>query len=204
VKILKSEDKIRTGRCGQIIQRQPVFKNDSYSFANKSAGQNKSVPHYLNAICLYNQRMYYDILFAAVWNTLYSFGYSHYGTETGAVAVLHTWGQNLSLHPHIHCIVPATGYTLDGQWKEIGHSGKYLYPVHQLSDTFKGKFLDSLKRALRKQDELLLFDDKVQAAYKSQWVVHSEPSMVLNSCAGLRCISCKMSKNPGEKISMKS
>jgi hypothetical protein len=121
--------------------------------------------------------MYYDLLFAAVWNTLHSFGYSHYGVESGAVAVLHTWGQNLSLHPHIHCIVPAAGYTLDGKWKNIGSSGKYLFPVHQLSNTFKGKFLDSLKRALRKQDELTLFDDKVQQAYSTRWVVHCEPSL---------------------------
>ena len=136
-----------------------------------------TVPHQLNAVCLHNQRMYYDLLFAAVWNTLYSFGYSYYGSETGAVAVLHTWGQNLSLHPHIHCILPAAGYTLEGEWKGIGHSGKYLYPVHQLSDTFKGKFLNSLKRSLRKQNKLALFDDSVQAAYKTRWVVHCEPSM---------------------------
>jgi hypothetical protein len=97
--------------------------------------------------------------------------------ESGAVAVLHTWGQNLSLHPHIHCIVPAAGYTLDGRWKNIGHSGRYLYPVHQLSSAFKAKFLDSLKRSLRKQNELSLFYDKVQQAYKSKWVVHCEPSL---------------------------
>lgn len=136
-----------------------------------------TVPHQLNAVCLYNQRMYYDLLFAAVWNTLRSFGYTHFGVESGAVAVLHTWGQNLSLHPHIHCIVPAAGYTLNGQWKNIGHSGKYLYPVRQLSEAFKGKFLDSLKRALRKQNELLLFDDKIQQAYKTKWVVNCEPSL---------------------------
>lgn len=136
-----------------------------------------TVPHILNTVCLHNQRMYYDLLFATVWNTLRSFGYSHFGTETGAVAVLHTWGQNLSLHPHIHCLVPAAGYTLDGRWKNIGHSGKYLYPVHQLSDAFKGKFLDSLKRALRKENELSMFNDKIQAAYKTRWVVHCEPSL---------------------------
>jgi hypothetical protein len=136
-----------------------------------------TVPHQLNDVCLHNQRMYYDLLFDAVWNTLRSFGYSHFGTETGVVAVLHTWGQNLSLHPHVHCIVPAAGYTLDGRWKNIGHSGKYLYPVHQLSSAFKGKFLDSLKRALRKQNELLLFNNKVQLAYNSPWVVHCEPSL---------------------------
>ena len=136
-----------------------------------------TVPHELNAVCLHNQRMYYDLLFAAVSQTLRLFGYTHYGVEGGAVCVLHTWGQNLSLHPHIHCIVPAAGYTLDGQWKNIGHSGQYLYPVHQLSDAFKGRFLDSLKRSLRKQNELVLFNAAVQQAYKTKWVVHCEPSL---------------------------
>lgn len=136
-----------------------------------------TVPHHLNAVCLHNDRVYYDLLFAAVWNTLHSFGYSHYGVESGAICVLHSWGQNLSLHPHIHCLVPAAGYTLDGRWKNIGHSGSYLYPVHQLSGAFKGKFLDSLKRALRKLNELTLFNDAVQQAYKTKWVVHCEPSL---------------------------
>lgn len=136
-----------------------------------------TVPHLLNGVCLHNQRLYYDLLFAAVWHTLRSFGYSHYGVETGAVAVLHSWGQNLSLHPHIHCIVPAAGYTLYGQWKNIGHSGQYLYPVHQLSNAFKGRFLDSLKRALRKENEMALFNEVVCDAYKTKWVVHCEPSL---------------------------
>jgi len=136
-----------------------------------------TVPHGLNTVCLHNQRMYYNLLFSAVWNTLRSFGYTHYGVESGAIVVLHTWGQNLSLHPHIHCIVPAAGYTLDGKWRNIGHSGKYLYSVHQLSKAFKNRFLDSLKRALRKQKELSLFKDKVQQAYAANWVVHSEPSL---------------------------
>ncbi len=136
-----------------------------------------TVPHVLNAVCLHSQRMYYDLLISAVWQTLRSFGYSHFCNETGAVAVLHTWGQNLSLHPHIHCLVPAAGYTLDGQWKTIGHSGNYLYPVLQLSSAFKGKFLDSLKRTLRKQDELPLFNSQIQQAYQTRWVVHCEPSL---------------------------
>ena len=104
-----------------------------------------TAPHHLNPLCLHNPGMYYDLLFSAVWHTLRLFGYTHYGVESGAVAVLHTWGQNLSLHPHIHCLVPAAGYTLDGNWKTIEKNGNFLYPVHQLSDTFKGKFLDSLQ-----------------------------------------------------------
>lgn len=136
-----------------------------------------TVPHQLNTVCLHNSRMYYDLLFAAVWNTLRPFGYSHFGVETGAVAVLHTWGQNLSLHPHIHCLVPAAGYALDGKWKNIGHPGNFLYPVRQLSEAFKAKLLDGLKRALRKQNELPLFYQAIQKAYKTQWVVHCEPSL---------------------------
>ena len=136
-----------------------------------------TAPHQLNAVCLHNGRRYYDLLFAAVWHTLRLFGYSHFGTETGAVAVLHTWGQHLSLHPHIHWLVPAAGYNLDGQWKNIGHQGQYLYPVHQLSEAFKAKFLDSLKRTLRKENELALFYDAIQQGYKTRWVVHCEPSL---------------------------
>ncbi len=136
-----------------------------------------TVPHELNAICLYDRKMYYKVLFSAVWRTLRSFGYTHYGAETGALCVLHSWGQSLTLHPHIHCLVPAAGYTLKGNWKQIGVHEKYLYSVFQLSDAFKGKFLDSLKRALKKQNVRSEFDSCIQSAYKKPWVVHCEPSM---------------------------
>jgi hypothetical protein len=136
-----------------------------------------TIPHALNDICLWNDSMCYNLLFSAVWRTLHSFGYTHYGAETGAVAVLHTWGQNLSLHPHIHCIVPAAGYSLKGEWKHPGKSGYYLYPVHELSKTFKGKFMDSLKRKLKNENMLKDFDAQIQKAYQKPWVVNSEPSM---------------------------
>jgi len=136
-----------------------------------------TVPHCLNDVCLWDARLYYKMLFRAVWSTLRSFGYTHYGVETGAVAVLHSWGQNLSLHPHIHCIVPAAGYSLKGEWKHIGRYERYLYPVHQLSKTFRGKFLDSLKRKLKKADIPAAFNQQIQDAWKTNWVVYSEASL---------------------------
>jgi len=136
-----------------------------------------TVPHCLNNICLWDNNMFYKLLFRAVWSTLHSFGYTHYGVETGAVAMLHTWGQNLWLHPHVHCLVPAAGYTLDGRWINIGKTGRYLYPVHQLSEDFQGKFLDSLKRKLKKLGMLSAFDKYLQQAYKKSWVVFSEASL---------------------------
>jgi hypothetical protein len=135
------------------------------------------VPHQLNDICLYDARTYYQVLFSAVWRTLHSFGYSHFGAETGAIAILHSWGQNLSLHPHIHCIVPAAGYTINGQWKHIGKYKNFLYPVHQLSSTFKGKFLNSIRRKLKKMDKLGGFNKQLQSAENTRWVVYCEASM---------------------------
>lgn len=136
-----------------------------------------TVPHCLNNICLWNNKLYYKILFSAVWRTLHSFGYSHYGVESGAVAVLHTWGQNLSLHPHVHCLVPAAGYSLNRKWKNIGINGKYLYPVSQLSSSFKYKFLKSLELELNKINQLHGFHTFIGTAYNKDWVVYSEPSM---------------------------
>ncbi len=136
-----------------------------------------TVPHCLNKITLWDDTLFYKLLFRAVWQTLRSFGYTHYGSESGAIAILHTWGQNLTLHPHIHCIVPAAGYSIKGNWKHMGKSGKYLYPVHQLSETFCGKFLDSLQRALNKKNALPQYDNLIQQAYQKPWVVHSEASL---------------------------
>ncbi len=136
-----------------------------------------TVPHCLNNICLWDNRLYYKILFSAVWRTLHSFGYTHYGVGPGAVAVLHSWGQNLGLHPHVHCLVPAAGYALNGNWKNIGVNGKYLYPVQQLSSCFMDKSLKSLKRALLEKGILHGFSSAINAAWNKNWNVHSGPSL---------------------------
>lgn len=136
-----------------------------------------TVPHELNRLYLWNPVLYCDILFSAVKRTLHSFGYTRYGCETGAVAVLHTWGQNLWIHPHVHCLVPAAGYTLDGKWRRIGINQKFLYPVFQLSQTFKDKFLKSLKLKLRDMKALSGFQCDIDQVWEKNWVVFSEASM---------------------------
>jgi hypothetical protein len=136
-----------------------------------------TVPHELNRLCLHNDRWFYDSLFKAVWETLRTFGYTHFGAESGAICVLHTWGQNLTLHPHIHCIVPAAGYSLLGKWVEMGGDGNFLYPVKQLSQTFRGKLMESLKADLKKQGTFSGFYADYQKAWQKKWVVHCEPSL---------------------------
>lgn len=136
-----------------------------------------TVPHELNGICLLNSAAFYNRLFSCAWDTIRTAGYTNFGVETGAVCVLHTWGQNLCLHPHVHCIVPAAGLSLAGNWKHIAHSGKYLFPVTKLSTDFRGHFLKGLKEWLIKQNLLKKYQNVIDSAWKKPWVVHSEPSL---------------------------
>ena len=88
--------------------------------------------------------MLYDILFESAWETLQTFG-KNKGLSMGMIAVLHTWGQNLSLHPHVHCIVPGGGVDENGAWKNIKNDGKFLFSVKALSKVFRAKFCEKLK-----------------------------------------------------------
>jgi hypothetical protein len=136
-----------------------------------------TVPHGLNAICMENSKWFYSRLFACVWETLRQFGYTRFGVETGAVCVLHTWGQNLSLHPHVHCIVPAIGETLAGNMKHIGSDGKFLYPVRQLSLVFRAKMMEGIEKHLKKQQLSDQYRTALKTAWDKPWSVHCEPSL---------------------------
>lgn len=135
-----------------------------------------TIPHELNHICLLDSKWFYEKLFASVWETIHQFGYNRHGVESGAVCILHTWGQNLSFHPHIHCIVPAVGESFAGNMKHIGSGGKYLYPVRQLSIVFRGKLMQKITE---RQERLLLpeYQSLIKKVRYKSWVVHCEPSM---------------------------
>ncbi len=135
-----------------------------------------TVPEQLNAICILDSRKFYNTLFASVWQSLRTLGYTHYGCETGALAILHTWGQNLSLHPHIHCLVPAAGITLAGNMKKISKKGKYLYPVKKLSIDFRSVMMKALKKQLLKGGKLPEYQQSIDKAWEKNWVVYAEPS----------------------------
>jgi hypothetical protein len=136
-----------------------------------------TVPEALNTVCLLDSKRFYNAMFECVWSVLQTFGYSHYGVESGAICVLHTWGQNLSLHPHIHCIVPAAGLTLKGKLKHISKQGKYLYPVRMLSAVFRGKMLEKIKRQLKQNNQLPQYQSLLDDVWKKPWVVYCEPPL---------------------------
>ena len=100
-----------------------------------------TLPHELNIIAHYNPNALYQCLFKAAWQTLSKFAKRKKHGQLGMTSVLHTWGQNLSQHIHLHCLIPA-GALEKTHWHEIEKG--YLYPVKALSTVFRGKMLAAL------------------------------------------------------------
>lgn len=126
-----------------------------------------TLPQQLNGLALYQPAMAYDALFKAVWLTLNQFG-KNAGIQLGMIAVLHTWGQNLSLHPHLHCIVPGGGIYKGGKWQKQVRSDKYLFSVKALSKVFRAKYVQQL-RANGIDDKTL-----IESLFQVPWVVYAK------------------------------
>lgn len=123
-----------------------------------------TVPHELNPLCLANKKVMYGILFKAASQTILELSKDpkHLGANTGLVTVLHTWGQNMMEHPHLHCIMPAGGLSFDnGHWLRPDKKDKFFVHVKVLSSKFRGKFLYLLKQACDKGE--LEFKGKLAA-----------------------------------------
>jgi hypothetical protein len=126
-----------------------------------------TLPHELNALAQHRPRELYAMLFAAAAETLIEFGRNPrwLGGEIAATLVLHTWGQTLSQHLHVHCLIAAGALDADGQWR-CSRRG-FLFPVNALSMVFRGKFLAALGR-LAPAPEL------IAALRMNSWVVYAK------------------------------
>jgi hypothetical protein len=126
-----------------------------------------TLPSELNTLALHKPRELYSILFKTAWATLNQFGKTE-GLQLGMISILHTWGQNLSLHPHLHCIVPGVGVDGSGNAKKAGKNKKFLYPVKALSKVFRAKFVTEMRsRKLGKQS---LYNK----LFSKKWVVYAK------------------------------
>ena len=130
-----------------------------------------TLPQDINSIALYQPAVVYGLLFTTAWHTIQSFsGDTKYlGAQTGMISILHTWGQTLSLHPHLHCIIPGGGITKKGRWKASRSNGKYLYPVKALSTVFRARYVAALRTALPGQSKSFF-----QSLFKKPWVVYAK------------------------------
>lgn len=143
-----------------------------------------TLPHGLNPLIRQNRRALLNLLFEVVSQTLLEFGRNDLKAQIGLTAVLHTWGQTLVDHYHLHCIVTGGGWALEGSgW--IRSSDSYLFPVRALSKVFGGKFRDGLRRlydqgslefrgeleALAAQEAFAGLEQELQSP---QWVVYAK------------------------------
>ena len=105
-----------------------------------------TLPEPLRAVALANPKLVYDLLFSAASDTLQELAATRIGAQLGITAVLHTWTRDLSLHPHLHCVVTGGGLSPDGaHWVATGDT--FLFRVEVMGALFRGKFLDGLIRA---------------------------------------------------------
>jgi hypothetical protein len=146
-----------------------------------------TLPASVAEIAFQNKEVVYTILFKAAAETLRTIAADakHLGAEIGLLAVLHTWGQNLHHHPHVHCVVPGGGPSLDGaRW--VGCRPGFFLPIRVLSRLFRRLFLEALQGAFE-AGELSFFGDltglaepdafaaKLRALRKIEWVVYAKP-----------------------------
>ncbi|MGC2659632.1 MAG: IS91 family transposase [Bryobacteraceae bacterium] len=147
-----------------------------------------SVPHELNIFALENPRAFYDLLFKASAASALEMAANpeRLGAEIGMIAILHTWGQNLLLHPHIHCVIPGGGLS-PGHERWVNSSSKFFLPVKALRRLFRGKFIAGLKRLYRRKklghagpaavfSERKQFTKLVGRLRRQDWVVYAKPA----------------------------
>lgn len=136
-----------------------------------------TVPHVLNELFIKNQRICFAIFFRSVAKALSTVMRDRLKAQVGFFAIMHTWGQRLDFHPHIHCVVPGGGVTNDGLWIATSKKRRYFAPTKVLAEVFRGILIKALKRAHK--DRKLTFTGDLEAllnsSSKKPWVVHAEP-----------------------------
>jgi hypothetical protein len=140
-----------------------------------------TIPSSLETLSLSHAVIIYNLLFKSAWDTLCFFAsnHNHLGANMGMVAILHTWGQNLMRHTHIHCLVPAGGIDRQGKWRNSKKEGKFFVHVKKLSRVFRGKFTDGLidlqnQKMIQLDQELIPKLKYLHPLYRKQWVVYAK------------------------------
>ena len=126
-----------------------------------------TLPQELNQLAMHQPKLVYDALFKSVWQTVNQFGRMA-NVQLGMIGVLHTWGQNLSLHPHLHCIVPGGGVDGKGKWQKQIRSSKYLFSVKALSKVYRAKYVAALR------EKGIADKPLIESLFKKEWVVYAK------------------------------
>ena len=163
----------RENRCWSEQQQQAILPVTYYHLIF-------TLPHSLNGWVQLHPNILYTLLFSNAWKTLKTFAADpkRLNGKLGMTAVLHTWGQNLGQHVHLHCLVPGGVLTAQQQWHAARST--YLFPVRALSRYFRGKMVSDLRHSINSgklkrithTDEI---DNKLNQLMKTDWVIYAKP-----------------------------
>jgi hypothetical protein len=172
--------------CQTLAKEKWIFNQEKHLLPVGYFHMVFTIPNEFNTLMLLNQKVMYNVLFKAVSETLLELANDkkYLDADIGITTILHTWGQNLMYHPHIHCIVPGGGLSFDNT-KWVKSKKKFFIPVKVLSRIFRGKFLyylnelylDNKLKFPKNISELSsrnIFNSFKDNLYKKEWIVYSK------------------------------
>jgi hypothetical protein len=145
-----------------------------------------TLPHQLNGLVLGNRVVMFNLLFEAASYTLLKFARdeNYLGAQPGIIAVLHTWGQQLSFHPHVHCIISGGGIDINKRWREaVKARHKFLFPAKAVAAVYRAYFLKQLQQHIDRGSIILSkaqyrdWMDLRTLLYKTEWITYFKEPM---------------------------
>jgi hypothetical protein len=163
-------------KCGNIDRERWLVEREADLLPVNYLHMVFTIPDKLNPLFLHHQADCYNILFRVVNQVMIDFAVNpkFLDARIGYTAILHTWGQNLQYHPHLHLVVPAGGITQNNRWKPAKGDGSFLFPVDQLSNVFRAQMVEALRSYVRTEKiktAAVLFN----SLFEKKWVVYAKP-----------------------------
>jgi hypothetical protein len=163
-------------KCGSIDRERWLAEREADLLPVNYLHVVFTLPDKLNHLFLHHQVDCYNILFQVVNQVMTGFAVNpkFLDARIGYTAILHTWGQNLQYHPHLHLLVPAGGITRNNKWKSSKGEGSFLFPVDKMSRVFRAKMVDALRRYVR-TEQVKIEPGLLGTLFDKEWVVYVKP-----------------------------
>jgi len=163
-------------KCGSIDRERWLAQREADLLPVNYLHMVFTIPDKLNHLFLHHQVDCYNILFRVVNQVMTGFAANpeFLNARIGYTAILHTWGQNIQYHPHLHLLVPAGGITRNNKWKPSKGDGSFLFPVDKMSSVFRAQMVEALRKYVRTK-HLKIEPGLFNTLFTKEWVVYAKP-----------------------------
>jgi len=163
-------------KCGNIERERWLANREADLLPVNYLHMVFTIPDKLNPLFLHHQADCYNILFRIVNQVMIDFAANpkFLDARIGFTAIMHTWGQNLQYHPHLHLVIPAGGITRNNKWKPSKGDGSFLFPVDKLSSVFRAKMVEALRDYVQ-TEQIKTNPGMFNSLFEKEWVVYTKP-----------------------------